>query len=1058
MANEQYTQLIKTLEGIRDERGMHANTATRVGSALIELAKFVLDNGEYLSRVSDDTANGFITFLKGLAASSVTTDSLNTKNIKTETLTIDKGEEAPQDGGKTYMQSSGYVRGGKGFGIYKDANGSWCLDIDNIDVRGALGVNELHVNRTEYLGGEVILTVGGSIEATAVEETGGGGYKVFFKNSDENGREIHCQMTAGDLAKCQTWNETSGQHFYWLKVDEVGSDYVVLSRLDGDATEYSTPRAGDEIVHLGNVSDKTRQAALIFSARTQSMRIYTGIDTTSLGNATAPIDLNPVESRILAKFITMSHGETLDTAFTDVLARMGVLADDVGVLKTQADRQFVIWFADYIPTLTNKPYTDWTADGRDDRDMHVKDVFYNRSTDLNNGGGRAWHFEQDSGGNYLWREITDRDTLLALEKAAKAQETADGKCVVFVLDAGETPVPPYSSGDMWTNATYSGGGVTYDNDTLVVKKGVQKAEGETFDIADWQPASMATTAYLAQLADQILAFATNTNKSITDIQDKLETAQETATQAALDASRGIGLANAAQEAADSAISALQVTSKNITALVEGGYLNADGTLAKSVESIIDVADNHIAELSKKIILDSNGNITNISKSGLVLTTDFATLFTEQVGEKGLVNSDALNAVKATAEDAVKKATAAAGIAGNAQLSADAYYTEFTSFKDSIVAFTESVHFDETGNITNIDTSGLVLKNGFAGLFTEQVDAQEIATSASVATAIEDGISKAVIKADQIQMSGKTIINDYFAVDASGNLTIGATGASRKLTVIGELNATSGVFENCTIKETCTITKINATSGTIAGFKIAGNGLTNDPFTNDAYIIFRNDAKKAFAGIGGNVLPSSSGLRAVARFENDDDTDQWGLDANYAMILSAKNGTRNYAFAGSGNGVLNGWIGGFRYQKVTLTKSDTIMGGALSLFESNQFIIYAPSNIAFGGVELPRLSHVRNALSIGTSTNFCVMITVTIDALSNNAYVYGRNKLKDSTDATPWNATELPVILNNSGGVVDRKYMVAGDFITLLLVYDSAKTGTLDGFDLKYTARIVNLQE
>lgn len=969
MANEQYTQLIKTLEGIRDERGMHANTATRVGSALIELAKFVLDNGEYLSRVSDDTANGFITFLKGLAASSVTTDSLNTKNIKTETLTIDKGEETPQDGGKTYVQSSGYVRGGKGFGIYKDANGAWVIDTENINVRGALSVNELRVDQTKYMGGEVLLTVGGSIKATEVE-TIGDGWKVFFETTDDKGREIHCQMEAKDLAKCQTWNEKEGQHFYWLEVTEVGDSYITLQRLAKDTTPYSEPRVGDEIIHLGNTENKERQAALIFSAGDQSIRIWTGINTTSLSSANAPIDLNPVQSKILAQFITMSTGETLDVTIKAISEVMGVLVSDTKALKEQADRQFVIWFLDYIPTLTNKPYTEWIADGKDERDMHLQDVCYNKSTDLSAGGGRAWRFEQDEGGNYLWREITDRDTLLALEKAAKAQKTADGKCRVFVVNTGETPVPPYDEGDMWTNATYNSDDVNYDNDTLVVKKGVHKAAGESFSIADWQPASSATTAALAQLGDQIIAFATNTNDSLNDIRGKVTTAQDTANKAVDDAARGIALANIARSSADQNAAALSVTNKNITALVEGGYLNSDGTIKNKVQDIIDVSNRGITALSENIGYDP-----------------------------------------------------------------------------------------VTGLVSNIDTSGLVLSSTWASMFTDTKDENgNVIAQAQITTLINDGISHAEIQADQILLSGHTVINDYFTVDKNGNATVGSTDAERTLTVKGVLNATSGVFENCTIKETCTITKINATSGTIAGFKIAGNGLTNDPFTNDAYIIFRNDAKKAFAGIGGNVLPASSGQRAVARFENEDATDQWGLDANYAMILSAKNGTRNYAFAGSGNGVLNGWIGGFRYQKVTLTKSDTIMGGALSLFESNQFIIYAPSNIAFGGVELPRLSHVRNALSIGTSTNFCVMITVTIDALSNNAYVYGRNKLKDSTDATPWNATELPVILNNSGGVVDRKYMVAGDFITLLLVYDSAKTGTLDGFDLKYTARIVNLQE
>lgn len=43
----------------------------------------------------------------------------------------------------------------------------------------------------------------------------------------------------------------------------------------------------------------------------------------------------------------------------------------------------------------------------------------------------------------------------------------------------------------------------------------------------------------------------------------------------------------------------------------------------------------------------------------------------------------------------------------------------------------------------------------------------------------------------------------------------------------------------------------------------------------------------FAGIGGNVLPTSSGLRAVARFENEDTSDWWGLNRNIATLFSAK---------------------------------------------------------------------------------------------------------------------------------------------------------------------------
>lgn len=108
-----------------------------------------------------------------------------------------------------------------------------------------------------------------------------------------------------------------------------------------------------------------------------------------------------------------------------------------------------------------------------------------------------------------------------------------------------------------------------------------------------------------------------------------------------------------------------------------------------------------------------------------------------------------------------------------------------------------------------------------------------------------------ISSSKIQLEGYTTINSSFSVDTNGVTRIG-------------------------------------------GFKVSGNGLTNDPFTNDAYVIFRNDTHNCFAGIGGNILPSSTGLRGVARFENEDESDWWALGTNYAMLLSAKNAVENVA--------------------------------------------------------------------------------------------------------------------------------------------------------------------
>lgn len=113
--------------------------------------------------------------------------------------------------------------------------------------------------------------------------------------------------------------------------------------------------------------------------------------------------------------------------------------------------------------------------------------------------------------------------------------------------------------------------------------------------------------------------------------------------------------------------------------------------------------------------------------------------------------------------------------------------------------------------------------------------------------------------------------------------------------------------------------VNATSGRIGGFNISGNSLTNGPeFSNDACIIFRNDDHKTFAGIGGNVLPASTGARAVARFENCDELDQYGVGANYAMIVAARGSRTNIALCMDG-----GYISGLALRNTIISATATL---------------------------------------------------------------------------------------------------------------------------------------
>lgn len=249
--------------------------------------------------------------------------------------------------------------------------------------------------------------------------------------------------------------------------------------------------------------------------------------------------------------------------------------------------------------------------------------------------------------------------------------------------------------------------------------------------------------------------------------------------------------------------------------------------------------------------------------------------------------------------------------------------------------------------------------------------------------------------------------------ATTSITRGGKFKTTEADITGKITATSGTFNNVTIS-----------SGKIAGFAIRGNSLTNDSWENDASVIFRNENKKCFAGIGGNVLPVETGVRAVARFENEDKTSQWNIRNNYAMYLSAKNGLYNFAFYGNGSGILNGAIEGYGFQTVQANDSKTCFG--LIPKKALRFVVTVTASGA--SMALPKLSLLCNFLGISKGTEFFVELGIKIE-FSGARYtmIYGRtDKVNDmNTDEFPsvsWkqNITYNPVHTN-----MGYNYFVSG---------------------------------
>lgn len=370
--------------------------------------------------------------------------------------------------------------------------------------------------------------------------------------------------------------------------------------------------------------------------------------------------------------------------------------------------------------------------------------------------------------------------------------------------------------------------------------------------------------------------------------------------------------------------------------------------------------------------------------------------------------------------------------------------------DKIVSTDGNTYFDL---LKGIISGQIKFKSGSSGLY--ELDEWEAVNG--LITQAQNTANAAVESAKNAIAKDLGYANfDDLAKKAAANETIIVGGKINTTLINAELIVTAALLAKL-VKVTELVAEHLTVTGSskIAGFSVSGNGLTNTPFNNDAYVIFRNDAHKCFAGIGGNVLPTSSGLRAVARFENEDTSDWWGLGRNIAMLLSAKNGTYNHAFLGDGNGTLNGWIDGYKYSKFTLSSANTIYNGYSNLKDNNRWVIY--SSVDNSGITLPKLSEVRDALGIGTSTKFCVEFTVISDLDSKNFYIYGRNSKKSSDGTYPWNTSEYPNLVHWDNDHWDSLAMGAGDSLTVLLIYDSSKGGSKGGYPLTYTARVINRQ-
>lgn len=437
-----------------------------------------------------DRIGGYLTLdaqkiLAGLADEAKSARTLDPKSVDWEKI-VRTDQDSIVNSLTTFMKGIVFgksVRGESGISIYQDEEGNWHLDAEYLHVHRKLTAEEVEIMKTSHIKGKIVNSAG-SFVVSKIERIVGA-WRCYFRQEDADGRRIYNSMQVNDLALCETFNliDAGGQlsnHYWYRRVIAVGTDYVDIAdntNADDYASGSDIPQVGDEVVQLGNLTDKDRQSAIIQSAAGTGapyFKIIKGINSFTLPRPIFLFDKQNFEIRV--------ENPANRSEYVRLQDFLESMQGRISSALQQSDRNITFYFGDAIPSLTNEPANEWTDD--ETKEMHEHDVYYNRSY-VETGGGRSYSFEKNQDGSFAWKEITDADVLKSLEAAQRAQDTADGKRRVFVQ---AIPIPPYDAGDQWSNATF---GDKYRNDLLVCIQ--PKKKGEEFSIEDWQSAQHYTT-------------------------------------------------------------------------------------------------------------------------------------------------------------------------------------------------------------------------------------------------------------------------------------------------------------------------------------------------------------------------------------------------------------------------------------------------------------------------------------------------------------------------------------------------------------------------------------
>lgn len=373
---------------------------------------------------------------------------------------------------------------GKGFELVSKVNKNGDirtrLEIDELFVRIKAFFAKLEIRDISYVGGNYAFSSAGSkiyyvewIDASGniIDKDKGSVLDVYtfrcYLYSDDGTTATINKWETDDQAMCRTFNIDEGVYenvtnkYYWRRVQGIGKGIIQSEVKDAEdeeapiPTEYQYvdismddcdinsdfPEAEDTIVQFGNWTDAKRQGLIYLMVEGESapaIMEYSGVGANGkhfvLPDPT--LLLSPKKNIIYGEFHSVVDEEGGNTGNGDTIDdQLRALIDALNDVKNQADKRFELWFGAYVPLPTkdnpnqaNYPASEWTTEAL--KALHAQDLFYDTLKAPATNRGRAWRWVAASSADgasvtYYWEDVTDQDTIDALEKIADV--ASDGK-------------------------------------------------------------------------------------------------------------------------------------------------------------------------------------------------------------------------------------------------------------------------------------------------------------------------------------------------------------------------------------------------------------------------------------------------------------------------------------------------------------------------------------------------------------------------------------------------------------------------------------------------------